>query len=358
MKNITQKDLEYVAIGSAILGSGGGGNPSTELLSAQYHLENYGPARVIDITELKDDDLVVPVGFMGAPSVGIEKLSSGDEFEFIFDAIEKTIGKRPTVLMPGEIGGSNAFIPFTLASKYNLPILDADSIGRAFPQLQMSSFNLYGISISPAFLADSQGNTVIIHTRNNDDNATMMEIIARHVTIAFGSNAAFAFYLLTGKQAKSAVVAGSISMALLMGKIVTEAQEKQENPVKQLCAAFNGRILIDGIIEDIDQKIENGFLQGTVLIQDKDGQAMKVIYHNENIVAYRNDQAVATTPDIIILLDAQTGHAITTESLQYGLRVNLIVLPSPALWTTEKGLRLVGPRAFGFDLDYIPASHF
>jgi hypothetical protein len=43
---------------------------------------------------------------------------------------------------------------------------------------------------------------------------------------------------------------------------------------------------------------------------------------------------------------------VGTETLRYGQRVTVAVLPAPPLLTTEKGLELVGPRAFGYDLDF------
>ena len=41
-----------------------------------------------------------------------------------------------------------------------------------------------------------------------------------------------------------------------------------------------------------------------------------------------------------------------TVALRYGQRVKVVALPAPALQTTPKGLEHVGPRAFGYDLDF------
>lgn len=59
------------------------------------------------------------------------------------------------------------------------------------------------------------------------------------------------------------------------------------------------------------------------------------------------EKILATPPEIISVLDAATGEAITSDSLRYGLRVTLISLPAPEIWTTPKGLALVGPGRFG-----------
>jgi hypothetical protein len=54
------------------------------------------------------------------------------------------------------------------------------------------------------------------------------------------------------------------------------------------------------------------------------------------------------------MLDAETGHPITTEELRYGFRVAVLAIPCDPRWRSEEGLRLVGPRYFGYDVDYLP----
>jgi DUF917 family protein len=38
--------------------------------------------------------------------------------------------------------------------------------------------------------------------------------------------------------------------------------------------------------------------------------------------------------------------------VRYGQRVTVVALPAPPILLTEKGLKHVGPRAFGYDLDF------
>ena len=70
----------------------------------------------------------------------------------------------------------------------------------------------------------------------------------------------------------------------------------------------------------------------------------------------KNDEglkkALAMTPDLICVLDAVSGEAVGSETIRYGQRVTVIALPPPAIFLTPKGLEHVGPRAFGYDLDF------
>ena len=68
-------------------------------------------------------------------------------------------------------------------------------------------------------------------------------------------------------------------------------------------------------------------------------------------MAVRDGAVVASVPDLICVLDAETGAAITTETLRYGQRVRVIAAPCDPRWHGPEGLALVGPRYFGYDHD-------
>jgi uncharacterized protein len=40
--------------------------------------------------------------------------------------------------------------------------------------------------------------------------------------------------------------------------------------------------------------------------------------------------------------------------MRYGIRIVALAYPSAAQWRTPKDLELVGPRYFGYDLDFQP----
>ena len=211
-------------------------DPSYDILMAKYQIERFGPICLIDIDELDENAFVIPVAFMGAPLVSIEKIASGREFIQMMPILEKTMNRVPTVLMPAEIGGGNAFTPLTAACQLGLPVLDADTIGRAFPELQMSSCSLYGHPPDPAFITDSFGNTVVVHAKNSSS----LEKLARQATIAMGSSSAIAIYLMSGKQAKKITVPGSVSRAIDIGRAFLKAKEDKTSPVEAVLAKTGG----------------------------------------------------------------------------------------------------------------------
>ena len=353
MKQLTADDLECLSLGSAVLGSGGGGDPSYALLMTKYLIEKYGPIKVISVKELQENDLVVPLSMMGAPLINMERLLSGRELDILLQTIEARLQRKPTVLMAAEIGGANAFTPLLIAAKTGLPVLDADMIGRAFPELQMSSCYLKKLKATPAVIADCLGNTVVIET----SDAKTLERIARSITVAMGSSSAVGFYLMQGSEVPGAVVAGTLSHALGLGEAITKARQEGLDPIQALIDNSSGLTIAKGTLIDIDQSIKDGFLQGTVTILNKN-EKTKLFYQNEYLLAKSEDNILASTPDLLVLLEENSGTPLTSEALRYGLQVTLVAIPAPEIWQTLEGLELVGPRSFGYDIDYQSISLF
>jgi DUF917 family protein len=351
MHQMNREDLARLALGSAVLGSGGGGDPAYDRLMAEYALETYGPVEIIQLQDLEATDLIAPFEFIGAPLVAIEQLPQGEEFLKIAELIQKTCGRSIRALVPGEIGGGNAFTPLIIASRLGLPVIDGDLIGRAFPQIQMCATHLAGVSPSPAFLADGLGNSVIVHAQNSAE----LEKIARQIAVVMGSHCAMSSFLMNGREAQQAVIPGSISRACAIGVAILDARKQGISPVEAVIDCCYGVLLTQGVICDINQSIREGFLEGTVQIQTKKG-IVELVYQNEYLLARSGAQILATTPDILTILESESGTPITSESLKYGLRVDLIALPAPEIWKTPAGLELVGPQFFGFNVPYSPVQ--
>lgn len=325
-------NVDDFAIGCAVLGSGGGGDIGYDLLIAKEALETYGPVRVIPASKLAADDLVAPIGFIGAPLVSLEKLPSGQELELIIKSIESHFSEPVTAVLPLEIGGANGLCPIAVASRLGLPIVDADTIGRAFPELHMSSCALTGISPAPAFLVDPMGNSVTVSAKT----AQMTEHIARGVTVSCGSMAALSLYVLYGRQAEESLVHGTLSHALSIGR-----------QLKQKMMLSEATLLAQGTISSLEHVLEGGFLKGKVVIRDEKG-SVELLFQNEYLLATRDDRVVAHTPDLIVVFDAESAIPVSTERLQYGLRVEVVSLPAHSIWKTEQGMKVVGPEAFGY----------
>lgn len=198
MRLVHADELHDLAIGAAILGAGGGGDPYIGRLLAQNTLEQFGPVRVVDVDEVPDDVLVAMSAIMGAPTVMIEKLPAGDELIRAFEALQDRLGEPITHTVFAEAGGLNSMMPFVTAAPLDLPLVAADAMGRAFPEVQMCTPTIHGIPATPMALSDEKGNTAVVCAVDNE----WSERIARTVCIDMGASALIVLYPQSGKQVK------------------------------------------------------------------------------------------------------------------------------------------------------------
>lgn len=342
MFTISHNNIEDLAVGAALLGSGGGGSTAYGLMAAKYAIEKYGDVSIISLDSLKDDALIVPLGNMGAPLVGIERLSHDVELEAILNEIEKKYDRTPDALAITEIGGGNAFTPFYIAGKLGLPIVDGDLIGRAFPQLQMISPTVHGLKPETCYMSDIFGNTFTINCKD----MKLVEKYARQITVALGSSAPIVLHVLTGKIATQTMISNSVSRACTLGNILLNSKENQKTPISALMKSVDCKHLGTGSITDVNQVIENGFLIGSITIENELMEIWNVECQNEYLFVYKNNECIAQTPDIIALIDSESGQPISSEAVSFGIRVDIVSLKSPEIWYSAPGLDLVGPKVF------------
>lgn len=353
MRTLVAEELRDIARGSAILGTGGGGDPSYGRLVALRNLERYGPPRLITAGELGDDDLVVIPFMIGSPVPLIEKFTFGTELGRAYESLQRFLNHEVVAVMPVEIGGVNSMVPLALGSLLNLPVVDADCMGRAFPEGQLVTLTMDGIGISPMAIGDERGNSVVLNTIDN----FWAERFGRSIAIDFGAIAAGVGCPLTGRQVRQSTILGSLSYAERIGRAIREAHAAKADGVAAIVREINGIVIFHGKIVDVQRRIERGWTLGEAILEgmhDDTGMRMVVRFQNENLVAIRGGDIVASMPDLITILDSETGEAITTEHLRYGFRVVVIGIPCDAKWRTAAGIALAGPRHFGYDIDYEP----
>ena len=357
---LTEDHLPDLARGAAVLGTGGGGDPYVGRLLVRQAIREHGPVTVLDPDEIADDLLVIPTAQMGAPTVVHEKLPNGSEPALALRALERHLGARAGATMPIECGGINSMIPLVVGARLGLPVVDADGLGRAFPELQMETFGVYGISGSPMAIGGERGETTVIDT--GTDNRRM-EWLARGVTIRLGGVAHIAEYSMSGADVRRTAVPRTLSLALAVGRAIREARERNADPVAALATALAGtlythlRVLFRGKVSDVERRTEAGFARGRAAAVSFDGaHKLEILFQNENLVALVDGTVRCLVPDLICVLEADTAEPITTETLRYGQRVTVVGISTPDLMRTPEALATFGPAAFGLPHTFFPVE--
>ncbi|GGM04510.1 DUF917 domain-containing protein [Nakamurella endophytica] len=359
---LTAADLPDLARGATLLGTGGGGDPYIGSKLVEQVLGS-GSITVLDPgdrDDLPDDAFVIPTAQMGAPTVMIEKLPAGTEPTLALRTLEKHLGRRADATMPIECGGVNSMIPFVVAAETGLPVVDADGMGRAFPELSMETFAVYGVPGSPLALAGERGEQVVIDT--GADNR-QLEWLARAVTIRLGGVGHIAEYSMSGADVRRTAVPRTISMALSLGRAIRLAREAKRSPFEALAQALAPTLyshvvdLFDGKIVDVERRTTEGFARGRVRIAPvAPGSELVVDFQNENLTAHRDGELLAIVPDLICVLDHESAEPITTEGLRYGQRVRVLGISTPDLMRTPEALATFGPVAFGLTETFAPVE--
>ena len=242
--------------------------------------------------------------------------------------------------------------PIAAAARTGLPLVDGDAIGRAFPEVHMVSMNVAGLLPELVVVADERRNVVVLRPIDG----AWAELLARSVTEAFGGSAALADYVMPVATAKGAIIEGSVSRALRIGRTVLAASD----PVAALLEAVDAVQLLEGKVVDVQRHTAGGFVRGSVVRGGvrrgcrPSASAMEI--QNENLVALEDGDVMASVPDLITLVDSQTADAVATEVVRYGQRVAVIAFPCAPIWRTAAGIEIAGPRAFGYDVDYVPVE--
>jgi hypothetical protein len=363
---IKEKEIEELTLGASILATGGGGDPEIGLLWAKKVLNEGKNIVLIDPMQIPDDILVACPCCLGSALVLTEKPPSEKVLTTAIDTLQDYVRRDLEAVMAPECGGVNSILAYAAAGEYDLPVIDADGMNRAFPELQMTSWTTHGVHASPTVSVNDKGDVTIIDTNENDHDA---ELIARKVAMVYGGISWLATYPMLGKELKRTSILNSQSIAWDIGKSIFQAREEHKNPIEALLKCLksvrnvNGYKAFEGKIIDIQREfgseINKGFTLGKIImegINEYKGMKAELDFQNEWLVARVDGEIKCLPPDLIALLDSDTGEPMRTDIIKYGYRGTLILIPVHERMRTDKGIETFGPRYFGYDLDFIPVE--
>ncbi len=362
VKDFERLDIQAISeitLGASILATGGGGDPEIGFLWAWNVLNEGKEIVMIRAVDMPDDSLATIAGCLGAALVLTEKPPNGRELLWCYEKLASYMGRPVEAVIPPEAGGVNTPVPMAVAGAVGIPVIDADGMGRAFPELQMTSFYINGVSPSPTAAANEKGHVTIVDA----EEALMAEALVRNAAMAYGGITWIAGYPMTGKQLKQAAIPGSISVAWKLGRAVLEARRKHANPIQKVVEITGGQAAFEGKIVDINRQFgaekTRGFSLGRIKMEGVDsysGQKAEIDFQNEWLNFILNGEVLCLPPDLICILDPVTGEPIRTDIVKYGYRGTVVLIPAHPRMRTPKGIQTFGPRYFGYDYDYIPVE--
>jgi len=355
----TPQDVDPLLEGLAILGTGGGGSPAWGTAIMEHEFAAGRQPSIIDLEAIADDATVVSGGIMGSVKVlekfGTEQIMTHweDRFELleVTRVMEGILGRPVDHVVPFEVGGLNTPVILSLGARMGIPIVDGDALGRSAPETQMTSFIGHGISLTPMPLIDYYGNVVIVDQAVDPAYADQL---GRWVVTHGGGLGANNHYPMTGRQAKEAVVPGTISGALALGRQVLAARAEGQDPVQAVAAGLGGVSLFSGAVVALAEEERMGFYFTVATLAGNSqwtGQTAQLVIKNETMLLTVEDQIRAMFPDLVCLLEPGTGRGVMSIEVEVGTPLTLVGLPChPRLRRSaqsEMGARAFSPERYG-----------
>ncbi|KAH8649793.1 hydantoinase [Xylariales sp. PMI_506] len=340
---ISDTDVSWISTGCYILRTDGGGAPYAYMIRLRQMIREGAIVRVVNPYDVADLDSVGCGGSSGSPTVTIEKLAD--------------MSQKATHMIALEIGGGNGLQGMTLSASTNmdLPCVDGDWMGHAYPKKWQTTpvvFNERQAIWTPIAMCDGNGN--------------------------MGSSVGAAEAPVTGSEMKRWVVEHTISQAwrigraVMMARLASRLDTVAEAIIKQCGGSDAAKVIWKGKIVGVERMLK----MGADIADREDSPQMefnsyiKIPFKNENIAAIRTfvpgskevekqEDVLAIVLDLITVIDAQNGEAIGTPEYRYGLLVIVLGIVASDRWTsTQRGLDIGGPSAFGFShLTYKPFGH-
>tara|TARA_Y100001936_G_C16056073_1_gene661119 strand:- start:47 stop:1138 length:1092 start_codon:yes stop_codon:yes gene_type:complete len=324
--------------------------------------------KMISVDDFPDDGIVVAVQGIGGggpweyviertKSQGLDVLSQSKRNNMVVDLLSEFVGKEVTAIIRSEAAEATA-TALLVAAERNIPILDAGITGRAVPEVQQSIPWISGIASIPTAIVTPWGDEIVI---KNAIDEYRVEDLSRAIAVASGGDAVITMTPMNGQQIKYSALKNNLSEAIKYGKVTREAVESSNDPIDALLKASSGYKLFQGLVTKSDEKGDRGFNWIDVEISGTDdftGKTYEVFVKNENIIGWLDGEIDAMSPDYIYNLDPKTGESIVSKagigSYPIGKEIVLIGLPSADQWRSDMGIKLMGPKHFGFDFDFTP----
>ncbi len=366
----TERDCLDFIHGCLFMGTGGGGSPDEGLPALHYGLREGLDLGWVAPESIADDALAVTVYASGsiAPMDAeteqlLESLELGEPLRVdtaMLTAVEQLaafLGRDVGCVVPVELGASNSPGPLVTAARLGVPVPDGDYSGRAVPDEMQGTPFIYDIDSHPFASVDFFGSTAIVPTVVNP---YMLERVTKMLSIAGIHGTAVASTPLDGRDMKRILVPGTLTKCLAIGRAAREARESGEDPVDAAVGTAGGWRLFDGTVTDLQWEDRDGYMYGEVTIEgsvrtpsaeaSKSESTLKLWFKNENHVSWLNGEPWICSPDLMTVVEADTGRGITSTDLTVGSLVSVVGMRGLDVFRTPDALkRAFGPPYFGFD---------
>lgn len=307
---------------------------------------------------------------MGSPEVSMERMEADECTSAQAELMRFLSLPAIDAMVALEIGGGNGMVNLGVAASNAVPIVDADYMGRAYPTMWQTTANVYdlsgrGLNLVPSAIASGDGTFMVMSQVKTDK---LVDRALRAACVEMGCRAGHAGRPQSGAMVREQAVANTVSLAWRLGRAVRMEKNIADIAATIIEAAGGGkraRKIAEGKVVSVERVLKTGHTYGTLEVDghaaDGSSGLFRIPFKNENIYVEAtspstDSHVLVSVPDLIIVLDAETGHGLSIADYKYGLKVVIIAMAASPRWTdTKRGIELGGPASMGFnDVEYRP----
>ncbi|MGI6632465.1 MAG: DUF917 domain-containing protein [Bacillota bacterium] len=359
-KVVLNEDILQAAVaGGSFYGGGGGGSPALGLrlgrlalgLESEKPLHRAGasgaeapspgasgrPGRpwMISLDEVPDDAILLTVSAVGSPA-GKGHHAGPEEYARAVDLFCRQTGIKVAGLITNECGGLATVNGWIQSAATGLPIVDAPCNGRAHPTGTMGSM---GLHLDPHY---ESLQTVVGGSR---EDGTYLEVlirgnlefagnVVRQAAAQAGGLVAVARNPVTAAYARDYGAIGAVAKCVEVGREMISAPSAEAR-IAATARASGGTVAVRGVVAKKELVSAGGFDTGTLVVKDEDsGENYEITFWNEYITLERLGAAesrLATFPDLIATIDAESGYPVSSADVKEGQRVAVVTVPASML---------------------------
>ncbi|HEY0876682.1 MAG TPA: DUF917 family protein [Vicinamibacterales bacterium] len=318
-------DLEAAVAGGAVLGGGGGGTIAEGLRLGREALAA-GTPRLLALDAVQPDALVATASLVGAPGDPRARVAPAD-YTRAWELV-RTLVERPIEgVISCENGGTASVHGWLQSAVFGVPVIDAPANGRAHPTADMGGMGLERMDEFVAIQAAAGGNRetgAYLEQRVTGSLAATNRLV-RAAAEEAGGLVGVARNPIAASYLQDHAAPGGLSQALELGRrmVAGRSSTRPEAIVNVLIERLAAAVIARGEVREYALRSEGAYDVGIARV----GGAELTIW-NEYLTLDVEGERIATFPDLIVTLDQNTGHPLTSAELSVGRSV--VVLAAPA----------------------------
>ncbi|HEX9866197.1 MAG TPA: DUF917 domain-containing protein [Acidimicrobiia bacterium] len=365
----TEEDAAALVVGLGLLATGGGGLASRGLGWLGSLREDGVEVGWVDVEDLDDEVMTCSVFGMGSiaphPPMSSEEMAAfGVDGERqprpwlrALERLEHHLGRPIGAVIPFELGPSNTIVALDAAARSGRLLVDGDYIGRALPKMSQALPAVLGRNVLPVTICDPWGNALLLEDCPSPAVAERIGKMVSKVTKAVDMLASCSHAGFPNRVGElgPALVRGTLSRSLGLGRAVLEARRGGDDPVEAAVATGGGCVLFRGeVVERRWDDSPEGYMEGTTVLSDGSAGA-EIWFQNEHHVLWRDGEVAAASPDIITVVDTTSSEPVSNTELDVGQIVAVIGFRAPAQYRSGAAFEATHPGHYGFsDIEWAP----